>query len=64
MSHANIVHTWFRENLAGGALAQNTEAYNQVHNALPKLTEALDTHETTAGARKPAKANPTSAAAE
>lgn len=64
MSHAKIVHTWFRENLAGGALAQSTEAYNQVHNALPKLIEALDAREAAAGAKKSTKANPTSAAAE
>lgn len=41
MAHADIVNSWFREHLAGGALGQATEAYNQVHNALPMLIEAL-----------------------
>lgn len=42
MAHADIVNLWFREHLAGGALGQATEAYNQVHGALPALIAALD----------------------
>lgn len=42
MAHADIVNSWFREHLAGGELGRATEAYNQVHSALPALIEALD----------------------
>lgn len=45
MAHADIVNSWFREHLAGGSLARSTEAYNQVHGALPSLIEALDSAE-------------------
>jgi hypothetical protein len=45
MAHADIVNSWFREHLAGGALARSTDAYNQVHTALPALIEALDSAE-------------------
>lgn len=42
MAHADIVNSWFREHLAGGPLGQSTEAYNQVHMALPVLIATLD----------------------
>lgn len=41
MSVADTVSTWFRERLAGGALARDTAAYNQVLQALPDLTARL-----------------------
>lgn len=41
MSVADIVNTWFIENCAGGPLARNTEAYNQVVTALPDLIARL-----------------------
>ena len=41
MSIADIVNTWFTENCAGGPLARDTEAYNQVVTALPDLTARL-----------------------
>lgn len=45
MAHADIINSWFREHLAGGSLARSTEAYNQVHGALPSLIESLDSAE-------------------
>lgn len=41
MSVADIVNTWFTENCAGGPLARDTEAYNQVVGALPDLIARL-----------------------
>ena len=38
---ADTVNEWFRQRLAGGALAQHTPAYNQVVEALPALISAL-----------------------
>lgn len=42
MPISDIVNSWFREKLAGGPLAQSTEAYNQAHEALPSLIERLE----------------------
>lgn len=36
------VHAWFGERLANGAIARNTEAYNQAVAALPDLIARLD----------------------
>lgn len=41
MSISDTVNTWFRERLACGALARDTEAYNQVSAALPDLIARL-----------------------
>lgn len=41
MSVADIVNTWFAEKCACGALARDTEAYNQVAAALPDLIARL-----------------------
>lgn len=41
MSVDDIVKTWFTENCAGGPLARDTEAYNQVVGALPDLISRL-----------------------
>ncbi len=41
MSVADIVNSWFTENCAGGPLARDTEAYNQVVAALPDLIARL-----------------------
>ncbi len=41
MSVRDTINTWARERLSGGALARDTEAYNQVHGALPELIEIL-----------------------
>ena len=57
MNTADIVNSWFREKLAGGPLAQNTEAYNQAREALPVLIERLET--ATAPAKKPKADNTT-----
>ena len=42
LSTADIVNTWFVQNLASGPLGRSTDAYNQVHGALPALIAALD----------------------
>ena len=42
MTTAEIVRAWFAERLASGPLARDTDAYNQVFNALPDLIAALD----------------------
>jgi hypothetical protein len=42
MTLADTVNTWFRERLATGAIARNTEAYNQAHDAIPDLIARLD----------------------
>lgn len=42
MSVRDIVHDWFRQRLASGAVARDTEAYNQVVAALPDLIAQLD----------------------
>lgn len=41
MSHADLVNTWFREKIACGAIARDTEAYNQAFKAIPDLIERL-----------------------
>jgi hypothetical protein len=41
MSPADTVNTWFRERIACGAVARDTQAYNQVSAALPDLIERL-----------------------
>ena len=41
MTTADIVNSWFSDRLANGALARNTEAYNQAHAALPDLIARL-----------------------
>ncbi|CAN5577077.1 hypothetical protein BH10PSE14_BH10PSE14_06750 [soil metagenome] len=41
MSTADIVNTWFAERVACGAIARDTEAYNQAVAALPDLIERL-----------------------
>lgn len=41
MPVADIVKSWFTENCAGGPLARDTEAYNQVVGALPDLIARL-----------------------
>ena len=41
MTPSDIVNDWFRERLACGALARDTEAYNQVAAALPDLIGRL-----------------------
>ena len=41
MPITDIVNTWFAENCAGGPLARDTEAYNQVVGALPDLIARL-----------------------
>lgn len=41
MPVTDIVNTWFRDTCAGGPLARNTEAYNQVIQALPELIARL-----------------------
>lgn len=38
---SDIVNGWFTDRLAGGPLARDTLAYNQVVNALPDLIERL-----------------------
>ena len=42
ISCADIVNEWFRERIAAGAIARNTEAYNQASQALPVLIKRLD----------------------
>lgn len=42
MSKAPIVKAWFSERLASGALARDTEAYNQVVAAMPDLISRID----------------------
>ena len=46
ITNADLVNDWFRERLASGALARNTEAYNQVSGALPGLIALLDAADT------------------
>ncbi len=38
---SDTVNTWFAERLATGAIARNTEAYNQAVAALPDLIARL-----------------------
>lgn len=66
MSSRSIVDTWFRERLAGGPVARDTPAYNQVRDALPDLIARLDAASpapspapSPAKAAKAAKAAPT-----
>ena len=42
MAHSDTVKAWFNERLSGGALARDTEAYNQVFAELPNLIARLD----------------------
>lgn len=39
---AEIVNEWFQEKCRGGALARDTEAYNQVFSAKADLISRLD----------------------
>ena len=41
MTTTDIVNSWFRDRIASGAVARDTEAYNQVHAALPDLIGRL-----------------------
>ena len=41
MPVTDIVNAWFRDTCAGGPLARDTEAYNQVITALPDLIARL-----------------------
>lgn len=41
LSIADIVNSWFSERLAAGAVARDTDAYNQVTAALPDLIARL-----------------------
>lgn len=41
MAISVIVNNWFRDRIANGAVARDTEAYNQVAEALPDLIERL-----------------------
>lgn len=36
------IDKWFSENLRSGAVARNTDCYNQVFDAVEKLKDALD----------------------
>lgn len=58
MSVSDIVNSWFREKLAGGPVAQSTEAYNQAQAALPVLIERLEAA-AAAPAKKTKAADPT-----
>lgn len=42
MTTTDIVNTWFRERIATGAVARDTEAHNQVHAALFDLIARID----------------------
>lgn len=43
MSKADIVHSWFAQRLgSSGPLSRDTDAYNQVVDALPDLIAQLD----------------------
>jgi hypothetical protein len=42
MSNADIVNSWFAARISSGAVGRNTEAYNQVVEALPDLIASLD----------------------
>lgn len=64
MDTTTIVNEWFREKLACGPLARDTEALNQVHSALPALIARLapaaaDIATDTPAKAKPIKADPT-----
>jgi hypothetical protein len=58
MSKADIVNAWFNERMRGGALARDTDAYNQVVAAIPDLIARLDAADAPApaAAAKPASA--------
>lgn len=43
MSTADAVNEWFRERLACGPIARDTDAYNQAFAALPDLIARLAT---------------------
>jgi hypothetical protein len=58
MSVRDTVNNWFGQRLACGALARDTEAYNQVAAALPELIAQLDPTDA------PAPIDATDAAAE
>ena len=59
MSIADIVNTWARERLATGAIARDTDAYNQVFSAVPDLITMLESaSETPAEAPAEAPAEP------
>ncbi len=45
MPVSDIINTWFTEKCACGALARDTEAYNQVVTALPDLIARLSPSE-------------------
>jgi len=60
-ANADTVNEWVRTKLAGGALARNTEAYNQVMGALPALIASLDAF---AAAAKPKSSKALAAAAQ
>lgn len=64
-SIADTVNSWFAQRLACGALARDTEAYNQAHAALPDLIARLDPeYEPAAALADPApEADPESSAA-
>jgi len=42
MSTKDTVYAWFNERLAGGAIARDTDAYNQAFTSLPDLIDRLD----------------------
>jgi hypothetical protein len=42
MSTADIINSWFRDRCAGGPLGRDTEAYNQVAEALPDLIARVE----------------------
>jgi len=42
MSTTDTINDWFRERIACGAVARDTEAYAQVLGALPDLVARLD----------------------
>ena len=58
MNTADTVNEWFREHLQCGALARDTEAYNQVVAVLPVLIAQIGPPAADANAvpGKPAKA--------